>query len=58
MAEIVFAAGAPHAPGLIGLLEAAPADVRDIVTATYRNLASAIASASASRRRPAAPFAP
>jgi hypothetical protein len=31
MAEIVFAAGAPHAPGLIGLLEAAPADVKDIV---------------------------
>jgi hypothetical protein len=33
MAEIVFAAGAPHAPGLIGLLEAAPAEVKDIVTA-------------------------
>ncbi len=25
MAEIVFAAGVPHAPGLIGLLDAAPA---------------------------------
>jgi aromatic ring-opening dioxygenase catalytic subunit (LigB family) len=47
MAEIVFAAGAPHAPGLIGLLEAAPADVKDIVTVTYRNLANAIASAKA-----------
>ena len=47
MAEIVFAAGAPHAPGLIGLLDAAPADVKDIVTGTYRNLANAIASAKA-----------
>lgn len=47
MAEIVFAAGAPHAPGLIGLLEAAPADVKDIVVATYRNLASAMVSAKA-----------
>src|SRR5688500_9858282 len=47
MAEIVFAAGAPHAPGLIGLLEAAPADVKDIVGATYRNLAGAMASAKA-----------
>ena len=47
MAEIVFAAGAPHAPGLIGLLEAAPADVKDVVTTTYRNLADAIALAKA-----------
>ena len=47
MAKIVFAAGAPHAPGLIGLLDAAPADVKDIVTGTYRNLANAIASAKA-----------
>ena len=47
MAEIVFAAGAPHAPGLIGLLEAAPADVKDVVTVTYRTLAEAIASAKA-----------
>ena len=47
MAEIVFAAGAPHAPGLIGLLDAAPADVKDVVAVTYRNLAKAIASARA-----------
>ena len=47
MAEIVFAAGAPHAPGLIGLLEEAPADVKDIVGTTYRNLASAMVSAKA-----------
>ena len=47
MAEIVFAAGAPHAPGLIGLFEAAPADVKDIVVTTYRSLASAMVSAKA-----------
>jgi aromatic ring-opening dioxygenase catalytic subunit (LigB family) len=47
MAEIVFAAGAPHAPGLIGLLEAAPADVKDIVVTTYRNLAGAMVSSKA-----------
>ena len=47
MAEIVFAAGAPHAPGLIGLLEAAPADVKSIVVTTYRSLASALATARA-----------
>ena len=45
MAEIVFAAGAPHAPGLIGLLEAAPSDVKDVVTTTYRNLADAVVAA-------------
>ncbi len=47
MAEIVFAAGAPHAPGLIGLLDAAPSDVKDIVVTTYRNLADAMVSAKA-----------
>ena len=47
MAEIVFAAGAPHAPGLIGLLDAAPADVKDIVVTTYRSLASAMVSSRA-----------
>lgn len=47
MAEIVYAAGAPHAPGLIGLLEAAPSDVKDIVVTTYRNLADAMVSAKA-----------
>jgi aromatic ring-opening dioxygenase catalytic subunit (LigB family) len=45
MAEIVFAAGAPHAPGLIGLLNTAPPDVKDIVATTYRNLADAITEA-------------
>ena len=47
MAEIVFAAGAPHAPGLIGLLETAPPDVKDVVATTYRNLTDAIAEAKA-----------
>jgi aromatic ring-opening dioxygenase catalytic subunit (LigB family) len=47
MAEIVFAAGAPHAPGLIGLLEAAPPDVKDVVTTTYRSLTKAIQEAKA-----------
>lgn len=45
MAEIVFAAGAPHAPGLIGLLNAAPSHVKDVVADTYRNLAAAIVAA-------------
>ncbi|MGA0571901.1 hypothetical protein ACO2Q9_14385 [Variovorax sp. VNK109] len=35
MAEMVFAAGAPHAPGLVGLLGAAPADVKDVVQDMY-----------------------
>jgi len=47
MAEIVFAAGAPHAPGLIGLLNTAPPDIKDIVATTYRNLTDAIAAAKA-----------
>ena len=45
MAEIVFAAGAPHAPGLIGVFDAAPAYVKDVVSVTYRSLGTAIASA-------------
>lgn len=47
MGEIVYAAGAPHAPGLIGLLEAAPADVKDVVVSTYRALAEAMKEARA-----------
>lgn len=47
MAEIVFAAGAPHAPGLIGLLEAAPPDVKDVVSTTYRSLTKAMQEAKA-----------
>src|SRR5574337_207938 len=38
MAEIVFAAGVPHAPGLIGLLDAAPADIRKVVLDMYGDI--------------------
>jgi aromatic ring-opening dioxygenase catalytic subunit (LigB family) len=38
MAEIVFAAGVPHAPGLIGLLGAAPTDIQDVVHTMYDEL--------------------
>lgn len=38
MAEIVFAAGVPHAPGLIGLLDAAPADIQKVIHDMYADL--------------------
>jgi len=38
MAEIVFAAGAPHAPGLVGLFDQAPAESQRVVRDTYRGL--------------------
>ncbi len=38
MAKIVFAAGAPHAPGLVGLFDRAPAGVQDVVRDTYQKL--------------------
>ena len=38
MAEIVFAAGVPHAPGLIGLLDAAPGAIQDVVHTMYAEL--------------------
>jgi aromatic ring-opening dioxygenase catalytic subunit (LigB family) len=38
MAEIVFAAGAPHAPGLVGLFDQAPDDAQKVVRDTYRGL--------------------
>ncbi len=38
MAEIVFAAGVPHAPGLIGLLDAAPGAIQDVVHTMYTDL--------------------
>lgn len=44
MAEIRFAAGAPHAPGLIGLMQTAPGPIRDVVAHTYRSLGEAVAS--------------
>jgi len=39
MAKIVFAAGAPHAPGLIGLFGTAPGAVQSVVRDTYDTLA-------------------
>lgn len=38
MAEIVFAAGAPHAPGLVGLFDQAPVESQRVVRDTYRGL--------------------
>jgi aromatic ring-opening dioxygenase catalytic subunit (LigB family) len=35
MAEIVFAAGAPHAPAIVGLFDKAPEESRKVVTDTY-----------------------
>lgn len=45
MAQIVFAAGAPHAPGLVGLFDAAPGDVQDVVTTLYDELGAALRAA-------------
>ncbi|MDH3235283.1 MAG: hypothetical protein OEQ29_17320 [Alphaproteobacteria bacterium] len=42
MAEIVFAAGAPHAPGLIGLFDAAGGNTQAVVRDTYTALAREI----------------
>ena len=38
MAEIVFAAGVPHAPGLIGLLDSAPDDIQRVIHDMYGEL--------------------
>lgn len=38
MADIVFAAGVPHAPGLIGLLDAAPAEIQSTVQTMFADL--------------------
>lgn len=35
MAEIVFAAGAPHAPAIVGLIDRAPEEARQVVVRTY-----------------------
>ncbi len=36
MAEIVFAAGVPHAPALVGLFDRAPAEARQIISRSYQ----------------------
>ena len=40
MAEIVYAAGMPHAPTLVGLFSRAPADVQKVVRDSYDGLVS------------------
>jgi len=45
MAEIVFAAGAPHAPGLIGLLGDAGGETQSVVRDTYAALSREIRAA-------------
>jgi aromatic ring-opening dioxygenase catalytic subunit (LigB family) len=45
MADIVFAAGAPHAPGLIGLMADAGEETRSVVDTTYSSIAAALRAA-------------
>lgn len=45
MAKLVFAAGVPHAPGLIGLLDAAPEDIQKVVHDMYAQLREALLAA-------------
>jgi hypothetical protein len=45
MAEIVFAAGIPHAPAVVGLFEKAPDEARAVVSATFGAVARAMAAA-------------
>ncbi len=40
MAQIVFAAGLPHAPAIVGLLERAPAEAQQVVRDTFAGLAA------------------
>jgi hypothetical protein len=42
MGEIVYAAGMPHAPALIGLLDRAPDEVQELVRTSYEGLAAAL----------------
>ena len=47
MAEIVFAAGVPHAPGLVGLFHTAPDGVQSVVRRTFKALADELRAARA-----------
>ena len=40
MAEIVFAAGVPHAPAIVGLIDRAPTDAQQVVRDTFASLAA------------------
>jgi len=42
MARIVFAAGAPHAPGLVGLFDTAPPASQQVVRDIYRRLSESL----------------
>lgn len=42
MAQIVFAAGAPHAPAIVGLFEKAPTEAKRVVTGTFGALTRAL----------------
>lgn len=42
MGQIVFAAGAPHAPGLVGLMDTAPPESQGVVHSIYRHLSQAL----------------
>ena len=45
MAQIVFAAGAPHAPAIVGLFDKAPDESRKVVTDTYAAITSELRAA-------------
>lgn len=45
MAQIVFAAGVPHAPAIVGLFEKAPDEAREVITRTFRALREGLAAA-------------
>ncbi|MCC6211920.1 MAG: hypothetical protein IT513_12845 [Burkholderiales bacterium] len=45
MAEIVFAAGVPHAPAIVGQFKQAPADVQAVVTRTFQEIARGLQAA-------------
>ena len=45
MAQIVFAAGVPHAPGLVGLIDTAPPESQDVVRSMFRRLSDELRAA-------------
>ena len=45
MGKIVFAAGAPHAPAIVGLFDKAPDEAKQVVTDTYKAITKALKAA-------------
>ena len=45
MGKIVFAAGAPHAPAIVGLFDRAPDEAKQVVTDTYKAITKALKAA-------------